>query len=155
MPETVEKLLEDSIEIAAPPAKVWALVSDIPAMAKWSPQVVWSKVKGGTVRQGATFINLNRDKLLLWPTNGKVVRFVPEEQIAFKIKENGTTWSFSLEPTATGGTRVTQRREAPDGISAVSMKLTKVAFGGQEKFTRTLRDGMQQTLERLKAAAES
>ncbi|WP_435771920.1 SRPBCC family protein [Nocardioides sp. SYSU DS0651] len=155
MPETYEKLLEDSIEIAAPPAKVWALVSDIPAMAKWSPQVLRSKVKGGAVREGATFVNLNRDKFLVWPTNGKVVRFVPEQEIAFRIKENRTVWSFSLEPTATGGTKVTQRREAPQGISDISLKLTKVAFGGQQKFTRTLRDGMRQTLERIKAEAES
>jgi uncharacterized protein YndB with AHSA1/START domain len=155
MSETYEKLLEDSIEIAAPPAKVWSLVSDIPAMAKWSPQVVRSKVKGGVVREGARFSNLNRDKLLVWPSNGKVVRFVPEQEIAFRIKENKTIWSFRLEPTETGGTKVVQRREAPDGIADISIKLTKVALGGQQKFTEKLRDGMRQTLERIKVEAES
>ena len=50
MPETYEKLLEDSVEIAASPAEVWALVTDIPRMAKWSPQVVKSTVKGGEVK---------------------------------------------------------------------------------------------------------
>lgn len=155
MTETQDYLLEDSIEIAAPPAKVWALVSDIPAMARWSPQVVRSKVKGGAVREGARFTNLNRDKLLFWPTNGKVVRFVPEQEIAFRIKENKTIWSFRLEPTETGGTRVVQRREAPDGISEISTRLTNVALGGQEKFARKLREGMRQTLERIKAEAEA
>ncbi|MFC5731251.1 MULTISPECIES: SRPBCC family protein [Nocardioides] len=155
MTETQDYLLEDSIEIAAPPAKVWSLVSDIPAMARWSPQVVRSKVKGGAVREGARFTNVNRDKLLFWPTNGKVVRFVPEREIAFRIKENKTVWSFRLEPTDTGGTRVVQRREAPDGVSEISTRLVNVALGGQEEFTRKLREGMRQTLERIKVEAES
>lgn len=154
MADTYEKLLEDSIEIEAPPATVWALVTDLPRMARWSPQVVRSRVKGGEVRLGATFSNLNRRKLLFWPTAGKVVRYTPESELAFKIRENKTVWSFRLEPTATGGTRLTQRRETPDGISDISLRLTKVALGGQQRFTEDLRDGMRQTLERIKAEAE-
>lgn len=152
--ETYEKLLEESIEIDAPPAQVWALVTDIPRMARWSPQVVRSKVKGGEVKPGARFLNLNRDRVLLWPTNGKVVRFEPHTDFAFRIRENKSIWSFHLEPTPSGGTRLTQRRETPDGISAASVKLTKLALGGQERFTQTLREGMRQTLERIKAEAE-
>lgn len=159
MTETYEQL-EETIEIDAPAERVWSLVTDIPRMAKWSPQVVRSKVKGGFVRDGARFSNLNRDKLLIWPTNGKVVRFTPPAgdapaEFAFRIKENKTIWSFTLEPTPSGGTRVVQRRETPDGISDVSVKLTKIAFGGQEKFGRSLRGGMRQTLERMKAEAEA
>lgn len=154
MTDTYEALLEDSIEIAAPPARVWALVTDLPAMSARSPQVVRTKVKGGVVREGATFSNLNRDRLLFWPTSGKVVTFEPERRFAFKIRENRTVWSFELEPTADGGTRLTQRRETPQGISDVSMRLTKIAFGGQPKFTSGLRSGMRQTLEALKAEAE-
>lgn len=155
MADTYEKLLEESIEIDAPPAQVWALVTDIPRMAAWSPQVVKTSVKGGEVKEGATFRNLNRDRILFWPTNGKVVRFEPHSDFAFRIKENKTIWSFQLEPTASGGTRVTQRREAPDGISGLSLNLTKVAFGGQERFTGVLRDGMRQTLERIRSEAEA
>ena len=155
MPTTYEKLLEDSIEIDAPPAKVWALVSDIPRMARWSPQVVKSTVSGGETKLGATFKNLNKQGLKRWPTSGKVVRFTPEQDFAFKIRENGTVWSFQLEPTATGGTRLTERRETPNGISKISLGLTKVVLGGQEKFTRELRNGMRQTLERIKAEAEA
>ena len=50
---------------------------------------------------------------------------------------------------------MTQRREAPDGISDISLRLTKVALGGQERFTGELRDGMRQTLARMKADAEA
>lgn len=147
--------LEESIEIAAPPAQVWALVSDVPRMASWSPQVVRTVVRGGTVRQGARFVNLNRQGPLFWPTTGKVVRFEPHRDFAFRIGENRTVWSFELTDDGAGGTRLVQRREVPQGISAVSLVLTRIALGGVESFTRRLEQGMQQTLQRIKAEAEA
>lgn len=160
MADTTENLLEDSIEIDAPPAKVWALVTDIPAMSKRSPQVVKSTVRGGVVKQGAKFRNLNKQGFKRWPTNGKVVRFqAPTDssvgEFAFRISENWTIWSFELEPTASGGTRLTERREAPDGISRLSKVMTKVALGGQAPFAEELCAGIRQTLERIKAEAET
>ena len=160
MADTFEKLLEDSIEIDAPAEKVWALVTDIPRMAKWSPQVVKSTVKGGEVKVGATFSNLNKQGIKRWPTAGKVVRFTPPTggssgDFAFKIRENKTIWSFQVEPTAAGGTRLTERRETPQGVSNVSLVLTKLVLGGQKGFTDELRAGIRQTLERIKAEAEA
>ncbi|MDO9456815.1 SRPBCC family protein [Nocardioides sp.] len=146
--------LEASIDIDAPPAQVWALVTDVPRMASWSPQVVRTRVKGGVVRQGATFSNLNRQGLLFWPTAAKVVRFEPHRDFAFRVRENRTIWSFALTENATGGTTVTQRRELPEGISPLSLGLTKVALGGVPSFTRRLERGMQDTLARVKAEAE-
>ena len=35
----IKTLIEGSVEIAAPPATVWALVSDLRRMPEWSPQV--------------------------------------------------------------------------------------------------------------------
>jgi uncharacterized protein YndB with AHSA1/START domain len=145
--------LEESIEVDAPPAKVWSLLTDLPRMAAWSPQVVRTVVRG-PVQLGTRSLNLNRRGPLFWPTRSKVVRFEPHREFAFRVKDNRTIWSFSLEPTA-AGTRVTQRRETPDGISDISLRLTKVALGGQETFTGELRDGMRQTLERMKADAEA
>ncbi|WP_370289325.1 SRPBCC family protein [Nocardioides sp.] len=159
MPETYEKLLQDTIEIDAPAEKVWSLVTDIPRMAKWSPQVVKSTVKGGHVQLGATFSNLNKQGLKRWPTAGKVVRFSPPTataagDFAFRIRENKTVWSFQVEPLDGGRTRLTERRETPDGVSGISMLLTKVVLGGQEGFTAELRRGIRQTLERIKAESE-
>ena len=147
--------LEQSIDIDATPAEVWSLVTDIPRMAKWSPQVVRSKVKGGVVKQGATFSNLNRKGPLFWPTNGKIVRFEPHRDFAFRIKENRTIWSFELTPNEAGGTTVTQRRELPDGISTLSTTLTKYVLGGMEGFTEHLDQGMVETLRKLKADVEA
>lgn len=159
MAETYEKLIEDSIEIQASPDAVWSLVTDIPAMSRWSPQVVKSTVKGGAVRQGATFTNLNKQGIKRWPTNAKVVRFTApgagqDGDFAFRIKENRTVWAFRFEALPDGGTRLTERRETPDGVSGLSTFLTKWVLGGQDRFTEELRTGIRQTLERIKAEAE-
>ncbi len=152
--ETIDHRLEESLEVAAPPAQVWALVSDLPRLAEWSPQVVRSFQRGsGPVQLSTRFFNINRRGLLVWPTHSKVVRFEPHHEIAFRIKDNRTIWSFTLEPTERG-TLITQRREAPDGISDISAKLTKVMLGGHAKFRGELRAGMRSTLERIKVAAE-
>ena len=149
-----EPLLEETIDIDAPAVKVWSLVSDLPRMARWSPQVVRTIVRGGPTQLGTRSININRRGLLFWPTQAKVVRFEPHREIALRIKDNFTIWSFTLEPTEGGGTRVTQRREAPDGISNISARLTDLALGGQESFVAELREGMRQTLARIKDEAE-
>ena len=146
--------LEQTTDIAAPPERVWALVTDVARMASWSPQVLRTFVRGKVVGPGTTFLNLNRQGAKVWPTRAKVVRFEPHRDFAFRIAENHTVWSFRLEPTADGGTRLTERRETPHGISSLSKVLTKAVLGGQEPFTEELRRGMQQTLERVKAEAE-
>lgn len=153
MPLTDVAPIEATIEIAAPPATVWALVSDLRNMSQWSPQTMKSFLRGEN-GLGARFFNLNRKGLLVWPTQSKVVRYQEGREIAWRVKENYTVWSLRLEPTSDGGTRVVQTREAPEGISDVSVSLTKVAFGGVPKFNQTLQADMVRTLTRIKAAAE-
>ena len=144
--------IEATIEIAAPPAAVWGLVSDLRNMARWSPQVVKTFIKS-PVAEGSTMFNINRRGFLVWPTQAKVVRYVEEQEIAFRVKENYTIWSYHLEAIASG-TRLTARREAPQGISDLSVGLTKRALGGVDAFTGELQDGLRQTLQRIKADAE-
>jgi uncharacterized protein YndB with AHSA1/START domain len=145
--------IEATVEIAAPVKEVWTLVSDLRNMRRWSPQNARTFLRGdGGI--GTRMININRRGLLVWPTQSEVVRFAPEKEIAFRVKENFTVWSYELEDLGDGRTRLTSRREAPHGISDLSVRLTKVAFGGVEPFTSELERGMQQTLKRIKADAE-
>lgn len=146
------KHIEQSVDVAAPPEKVWELVSDLPRLAEWSPQVVKSLTRG-PLREGSRLLNLNRRGLLVWPTRSKVVRFEPGREIAWRIKENGSTWSFTLEPTPTG-THLVQRREAPEGLSETSISLTDRFLGGQGVFQAELQAGMRQTLARIQHLAE-
>jgi uncharacterized protein YndB with AHSA1/START domain len=108
------------------------------------------------VRLGVRFTNHNVEGAdLRWTTHGEVVRFDPEREVAFRIDENWAIWSFVLEPLDDGGTRITQRRETPDGLSDLARELIDGFMGGTGPFTEGLRGGMQETLARVKAAAES
>ena len=51
-------------------------------------------------------IDINHRGPLVWPTQSKVVRFEPHHEIAFRIKDNFTIWSFSLTDNGVGGTTV-------------------------------------------------
>jgi uncharacterized protein YndB with AHSA1/START domain len=156
VPVTYERVLEDTIAIDAPPARVWELVGDVRRMSEWSPQVDSVRLREGFdhVDLGAEFTNLNHEGDMTWKTHGEVVRWEPGHAIAFRITENWVVWSFHIEPLADLRTRLTQRRDTPDGISDFSLRATESYLGGQEAFTAILRAGMRLTLERIKAAAE-
>lgn len=147
------KDLEASIEIDAPPERVWAVVSDLERMPEWSPQCRWTKVFG-TPRAGAWSVNLNRAGRRYWPTTGRIVRYEPGRAIAFRINENKMTWAFDLEPTETG-TRVVQSRDASGGTTWISRTLINAAMGGEQRFEPALVEGMQETLSRIKSAVEA
>lgn len=145
-------ILKAEIEINAPVAKVWSLVSDLSRMPQWSPQCRIMKALG-PIRPGTRTINLNRRGLLFWPTTSVITEVVPERKFAFRIPLNTTVWSYELEPTATG-TRLIETRHAENGVTAVSTAVTKAALGGVDSFEQELLEGMSQSLARIKAAAE-
>ncbi len=147
--------LEASVEIQAPVEVVWSLISDVTRMPEWSPQVQSVRLRSGfdDVRLGTEFTNRNTLGELDWVTHGEVTTFVPESELAFRVTENWVTWRFVLTATATG-TLLTQRREAPEGISDLSQELTDGFLGGTPAFTEILRTGMAATLAAIKAAAE-
>lgn len=145
-------LLEASTEIKASPEQVWKVVSDLQRMGEWSPQCRKIIVRGGgPVTLGTRTININKRGLLVWPTRSKVVRYEPNKEIAYRIAENNSVWSFTITPTD-DGVKLTERREAPKGTSKVSQVLIKVAMGGEKPFDAELVDGMNQTLTKIKLA---
>ncbi len=146
-------LLQAQIDIDAPVAKVWSLVSDLRRMPQWSPQCRLMKALG-PVRQGTRTINVNRRGRMFWPTTSTVTEVIPEKKLAFRIDINNTIWSYELEPTGTG-TRLVETRHAENGVSAFSNMSVNALMGGVPSFERELVDGMNATLSRIKAAAES
>ena len=154
MTDLVAPLLEESITIDAAPERVWSLVSDLRRMSRWSPQVVRTIVRGRPIQLGTRMININRRGPIVWPTQTKVVRFEPQQEIAFRVKENSTIWSLSIAGDGAGGTVLTQRREAPDGISSISRTFIDRLFGGVASFQTELGVGMRETLVKIKADAE-
>ena len=145
-------LLKAEIEIDAPVSKVWKLVSDPTNMPKWSPQCRIMKALG-PVRPGTRTVNLNRRGPLFWPTTSVITDVIPERRFAFRIPLNTTVWAYELEPTATG-TRLTETRLAENGVTLLSSTMTKAALGGMEPFEKELVEGMNLSLQRIKAEAE-
>jgi len=148
-----QPLLQARIDIDASPEAVWALVSDLSLMPKWSPQCKLMKAFG-PLRPGTRTVNVNRRNYLFWPTTSRITEVVPERKLAFRVNENNTVWSYELEPTPTG-TRLTESRHAENGVKPVSNLLVNTVMGGVPNFEQELVDGMNASLSRIKAAAES
>jgi len=148
-----QPLLQTQIDINAPVDKVWALISDFRRMPQWSPQCRLMKTFG-PLRQGTRTINFNRRKFLYWPTTSTVTELIPEKKLAFRVNTNNTIWTYELEPTE-NGTRVVESRHAENGVKPAANFTVQALFGGVPNFERELIDGMNTSLARIKAAAES
>jgi len=143
-------------DIDAPAATVWAMVADLPRMAEWSPEnegVTWRKGATATV-PGASFRGTNRNGAKSWSTSGTVVESVPGRVLSFRVTAVGmrvSLWSYRFEEIGTG-CRVTESwvDERNPLVRAISMPISGVGDR-----TAHNRQGMELTLARLKAAAES
>jgi hypothetical protein len=91
---------------------------------------------------------------MVWPTSCQVTEMIPEQKLAFRVNENNTIWTYELEPIDTG-TRVIESRHAENGVKPAANFLVNALFGGVPSFERELVDGMNDSLERIKVAAET
>ena len=146
-------LLQAKIDITAPPSRVWELLSDLRRMPQWSPQCRWMKPLGA-LRNGTRTLNLNRRNNLLWFTTCTVTEMIPEQKLAFRVNANNTIWCYELQPIA-AGTRLIETRHAENGVKPLSTLAVGALFGGTTRFERELVDGMNASLEKIKAAAEN
>jgi uncharacterized protein YndB with AHSA1/START domain len=143
-----------SVDVAARPEAVWAVVSDVARMPEWSPELRRLYVLGGgkQPRVGTTLLGINRRKYVVWPTTSKVTRFEPGRAVAWKTRESGATWTYELEATETG-TRLTGRRDLPK--FTLGTTVLGPVIGGAEGHDRELAEGIRSTLERIKATVEA
>jgi uncharacterized protein YndB with AHSA1/START domain len=147
-----------SIDIAAPPERVYALVSDITRMGEWSPECVrctWTKGATAPV-VGARFKASNKGgRGPAWANTPTVTVAEPGREFAFNRSGPGIgsyTWRYVMEPTASG-TRLTESFDAEKVLGPAMTWLTEKWTGSTDR-DADLRRGMTTTLTRLKAAAE-
>lgn len=146
--------LQAQIEVDAPPARVWALVSDLPAMARWSPQTFRTFLRGSG--KGAKMININKAGWRIWPTTSMIKEFEPDKRLMFKVRENNARWSYDLEPLDGGTrTRIVETRDVSGGTSGISHFLIEKFFGGNTNFESVLESDMKKTLQRIKTEVEA
>lgn len=146
--------LSVSVDIAAPPEAVWRVVADVRRTGEWSPECRKVVARGQVGGLGSRFVGVNRRGVVVWPTNAKVVRFEPNRVLAYRIAENGSTWTYALEPI-TGGTRLTETRTAEAGISRFASIFTGALLGGNDGHSDELEAGMTQSLATIKKVVEA
>jgi uncharacterized protein YndB with AHSA1/START domain len=149
---------EAQIDVAAPPARVYAVVSDVTRMGEWSPETTrceWLDGADGPV-VGARFKGSNKRGIARWSTKPRVTAAEPGREFAFVIQHRGhdiTKWTYQFEPVGSG-TRVTESfellRDMPWYFIATDRYLMRV----EDRYA-DLVDAMQQTLARIKTVVEA
>ncbi|MCI3949771.1 MAG: hypothetical protein K0R11_1705 [Acidimicrobiales bacterium] len=144
-----------TVHVDAPPEAVWALVSDVTAIGRFSPETFEAQWLDGATGPalGARFkghVKRNGRGPVYW-TTCEVVACEPGREFAFAVLTGGralNTWRYRLEPAA-GGTDVTESFELAD---TPALRLYWRLLGWARG--RTNREGMRATLERVKAEVE-
>jgi hypothetical protein len=145
----------ESVTIGAEPDRVYAAVADVTGMARCSPECfgawVWARRDGAPAR----FVGFNRRGPFLWFTTCAVVTARPGEEFAFDVTTFGmpvSRWSYRLA-AADGGTQLTESWQ--DRRTRGAHILGRI-FTGRVANDRPAanRDGMRQTLARLKRELE-
>ena len=149
----------DSIDIDAPPSRVWEMVTALERHGEWSSENTggrWRKGEDGepgTGQVGDKFVGVNRLDGVEWKALVEVVQRVENEDFAFVtggLEYNIALWRYQMEPTATG-TRVTESWTLR-GLSPMMVEKGESEFEFRQRNAET---SIRATLEALKAAAEA
>lgn len=142
--------------MAAPPERVWALVSDVTRIGEFSPETFEAEWLDGATgpAPGARFrghVRRNGRGPVYW-TTCTVTRCEEQRDFAFSVGTAGktiNTWGYHLEPSGEG-TEVTEWFELADNpLNRLYWRIAGRARG------RTNEEGMRTTLERIKAVVEA
>lgn len=146
----------ESVVVDAEPSDVYAAVSDVRRMARWSPECFATWVLSRRGEQPVGFVGFNRRGPLVWFTTCRVVVAEPGEEFAFEVTTFGlpvSRWSYRLAPLPEG-TELTERWL--DQRSRGAHILGRI-FTGRVAWNRAEanREGIRTTLARLKRELES
>ncbi len=155
--------VEVPIVIAAPPERVWELVSDIGLMPRTSPElqsVEWLDGRSGP-GPGARFEGRNKHEAFgEWSTVCVVVEYEPPRVFAWAVGDPeypSAIWRFSLEPQPRGGTLLRQWVQMGPGRSGLSSAIDRMPDKEQKIVFVRLREfeaNMNSTLAAIKQLAE-
>jgi uncharacterized protein YndB with AHSA1/START domain len=142
-----------TVHMAAPPERVWDLVSDVTKIGRFSPETFEAEWLDGATgpAPGVRFrghVRRNGWGPVYW-TTCSVVTCEPGREFAFAVGNGLNTWRYRLEPSG-DGTDVTESFELADKPALRLYWALLGPFRG-----RTNENGMRTTLERMKALVEA
>ncbi len=146
-----DQLISESTTIDAPPSIVFAILADPRQHNRIDGSGSVGSVLAGPERitaKGQTFTVRMQLFGVPYVIRNRVVEFEADRRIAWR-HFTANRWRYELEPTADGGTRVT---ETFDTSRANDLTEAVVRWAG---FHERNREGIRGTLERLKNAAEA
>ena len=94
-----ERELHAEVSVAAPAEQVWAALTDLRRMPRWSPELVrMLPLKRGGLRVGQTYLGVNRRGAVVWPTRNVVARaggapFARVGHPDLAVRAGSTAWS--------------------------------------------------------------
>lgn len=144
--------------IAAPPQRVWDLLTDFSGLSRWSPETVrMLPLKPGGLRPGQWYLGINRRKAVVWPSRSVVAEVEPPHRLVWDTTSSGARWIWELAPADASGvaTHVVHRRPVPTRLTPLSNLFAGRLLGGTAGHADELEAGMARTVAGLKAAAEA
>lgn len=145
-----------STHVAADPDRVWQCLSDVTALARWSPEGTtarWLDDASGPV-VGAQFKGSNKRGWSRWSTTCTVTESEPGRVFAFAVgAKPDTVWRYEISPSE-GGCEVTESYTLHHPLTAAERTITWLTTGVRRRET-DLVDGMKRTLLALKNEVES
>ena len=146
-----DQLISETITVDAPPSVVFAILAD----PRQHNRIDGSGSVGSVITAperitatGQTFVVRMKLFGLPYVIRNRVVEFEADRRIAWR-HFTANRWRYELEPTADGGTTVTETFDMSRANSPTDF------FVRTAKFPERNREGIRATLQRLKRAAES
>lgn len=143
-----------TVQIAASPEVVYALITDLPVLAELAEENVGMRWRRGeAARPGAVFVGHNRNGWRRWSTTCTVTDAEPGRIFAFDVRSAiipVARWAYRITP-ADGGCRVTESTwdRRPRWFLGVASLTT-----GVTDRVGTNTEHIRLTLDRLKRRAE-
>jgi hypothetical protein len=145
-----------TVEIAAPPARVYALITDLASMAELAAEakaMTWKT--GSAAAPGAVFVGRNDNGKRRWSTTCTVTDAQAGQRFAFEVHSVGripvSRWQYEIEATP-AGCRVTE--STWDKRPGWFKRPAAIVTASPNRPEINLRN-IDATLQRLKARAES
>ena len=151
-----------SIDIAAPPERVWELISDVTLLPRFSTELQHAQWAEGfdAPALGAQFLGTNRHRAIgEWTTTSHIVEFEPPRVFGWAVGDPemcAATWQFEADPIPQG-TRLRYTAKLGPGRSGVTMLIEREPHRADEIVARRLvqwEAGMRATVAGIRELAE-